>query len=227
MSQVLTDDGTRRDRNKAARRARILDAAADLLASSGPEGLSMRRLAEAAELSVNTIYNLIGPRDAVVAELVAWVIEVIEEAVDEAGDDDPLARCVAVIGRSASVVIENERLTRPLAQEIFGHGGPGATVSRRWGIDTLRRAIEEAVDAGELTSGVSPAALARTVYAVWANSALSWAHGEIDAEGFEAAALHGLHLALSAVATGETKPRLQRGLEAASRRLDATIETRP
>lgn len=62
------------------------------------------------------------------------------------------------------------------------------------------------------------------MYAVWANSALSWAHGAFDDEEFVVAALHGLHLALFAVATDETRPRIERGLDDAGRRLAACLE---
>ena len=205
-----------------ARRARILGAAAELLADSGSESLTMRRLAEAADVSVNTIYNLIGARDAVVEALVEQVIGEIAVAVDEVGREDSIDRCIAVVDRATALVIENQALTRPLAREIFGHGGPGSLLSRAWGTDTLGAAIAAAVDAGALHDGISPAALAQTVYAVWANSALSWAHGNVDAEGFEAASLSGLFMALLAVATVETEPRLRQGLGDASARLEAT-----
>ena len=54
-----------RERAKAGRRRQIIDAAADLLEAGGLAGLTMRSLSEAAELSVPTIYNLIGGRDHV------------------------------------------------------------------------------------------------------------------------------------------------------------------
>jgi len=211
----------------AARRDRILDAAAAILAVEGSDGLSMRNLAEAAGVSVNTIYNLIGPRDAVIAALVERVIGLIEPAVEHAGGDDPVARCVAVIDRSASLVVDNEVLTRPLAHEIFGHGGPGSARSRQWGTSTLGRAITDAVDAGVLTEPVSPAAVAETVYAVWANSALSWAQGSIDGEGFRVASLHGLHLALLALATDASRPRLEAALAEVGAHLDSSLDTIP
>lgn len=208
----------------ATRRTRILDAAAALLTADGPSGLSMRRLAEAAAVSVNTIYNLIGSREDVVAALVDRVIGLIAPTVDDVDGGDPVDRCVAVITRSAETVIEQHALTRPLAQEIFGHGGPGSEVSRRWGTATLRRAVDDAVAAGVFIDRVPPSALAETVYAVWANAALSWAHGMFDDEEFVVAALHGLHLALFAVASDDTRPHIEHALDDTGSRLAATLE---
>ena len=201
-----------------------MDAAAALLTADGPSGLSMRRLAETADVSVNTIYNLIGSREDVVAALVDRVIDLIAPTVGDVDRDDPIDRCVAIITRSAATVIEQHNLTRPLAQEIFGHGGPGSEVSRRWGTATLRQAIEDAVAVGELTDRVPPSALAETVYAVWANAALSWAHGVFNDDEFNVAALHALQLALFAVATDATRPRIERSLDDTGRRLAASLE---
>ena len=209
-----------------ARRTRILSAAAGLLADGGPESLSMRRLADAADVSVNTIYNLIGPRDAVIAALVDRVIAAIEPAVELASGDEPLSRCVAIIDRSASLVIENQALTRPLAMEIFGHGGPGSEISHGWGTETLGRAIEAAMAAGDLSRSVASSTLAEMVYAVWAHSALRWAHGAIDSEEFLVSSLSSLYMALLTVSTDTSEPALRQGLADTSFRLDRSISAR-
>ena len=49
-----------RERNVAARRQRILDAARGLILRGGVQALSMRKLAEASGLAVKTLYNLWG-----------------------------------------------------------------------------------------------------------------------------------------------------------------------
>ena len=98
-------------------------------------------------------------------------------------------------------------------------------MSRRWGTATLRQAVEDAIAAGELTDRVPPSALAETVYAVWANAALSWAHGAFNDDEFNVAALHALYLALFAVATNGTRPRIERCLDDTGRLLAASLES--
>ena len=69
MSQEATDEKQsptgRRERNVEARRQQILQAARVLLSRGGLGALSMRKLAEEASLSVNTLYNLWGTREEI------------------------------------------------------------------------------------------------------------------------------------------------------------------
>src|SRR5262245_39106061 len=53
------------DEHKAERRGRILGAARRLVAERGYDGLTMRDLARAARVSVPTLYNLFGSKDAI------------------------------------------------------------------------------------------------------------------------------------------------------------------
>lgn len=53
----------------AALRNRLLDRAAELLSTHGPEALSMRKLAADADTSTSAVYSLFGGKSALVAEL--------------------------------------------------------------------------------------------------------------------------------------------------------------
>ena len=54
-----------------ARRSQIFATIRRLLTENGCDGVSMRRLAEEAGCSVQTIYNLIGPRDQAISEAIS------------------------------------------------------------------------------------------------------------------------------------------------------------
>ena len=58
-----------RERNIELRRQKILEAARVLLSRGGLGALSMRKLAEEASLSVNTLYNLWGTREEILKAL--------------------------------------------------------------------------------------------------------------------------------------------------------------
>jgi AcrR family transcriptional regulator len=73
-------DNSLRTEQAALTRARILDAARELLLSEGYQAMTIARLADAAAVSVQTIYNAIGSKPAVVKAV--WDVTV-------AGDDDP------------------------------------------------------------------------------------------------------------------------------------------
>jgi len=52
------------------RRSRILATIRDLLVAEGFDGVTMRRIAEASGVAVQTIYNLVGPRDQAIVEAI-------------------------------------------------------------------------------------------------------------------------------------------------------------
>ncbi|HTZ70754.1 MAG TPA: TetR/AcrR family transcriptional regulator [Acetobacteraceae bacterium] len=58
-----------------ARRGRILEEAGRLLSAGGIEELTVRALAQQARVTVPTIYNLIGAKEAIVAALVAEALD--------------------------------------------------------------------------------------------------------------------------------------------------------
>lgn len=62
----MADDLGKRELAKAERRSRIVKAARDLIRETGDTDLSMRMLAQRAEVSLSTPYNLFGSKRAVV-----------------------------------------------------------------------------------------------------------------------------------------------------------------
>ncbi|MEL6830907.1 MAG: helix-turn-helix domain-containing protein [Pseudomonadota bacterium] len=62
----MSDDLGKREQAKAERRSRIVQAARDLIKETGNTELSMRLLAQRAEVSLSTPYNLFGSKRAVV-----------------------------------------------------------------------------------------------------------------------------------------------------------------
>ena len=68
----------RREAGKAERRARIIQAARDLIRDTGDAGLSMRALAARAGVSLATPYNLFGSKRAIVMAVLQDVREFID-----------------------------------------------------------------------------------------------------------------------------------------------------
>ena len=62
---------SRRERHKDQRRTRIVDAAYDLLREVGADDLSVKMIAERADVSAATIYNLFGAKGAVLEKVYA------------------------------------------------------------------------------------------------------------------------------------------------------------
>jgi hypothetical protein len=71
-----TKGGTRH--NQTARRARILAATRRLLGERGCEEVTVREIARTAGFALQTVYNLVGPRDQVITEAISLVCAQIE-----------------------------------------------------------------------------------------------------------------------------------------------------
>src|SRR5580658_10640165 len=76
---------SRRERHKDLRRTQIVDAAYDLLREVGADELSVKMIAERADVSAATIYNLFGAKGAVLEKVYARDFEAFVEKVAAAG----------------------------------------------------------------------------------------------------------------------------------------------
>jgi AcrR family transcriptional regulator len=76
---------SRRERHKDLRRAAIVDAANDLLREVGADDLSVKMIAERADVSAATIYNLFGAKGAVLEKVYARDFEAFAAKVAALG----------------------------------------------------------------------------------------------------------------------------------------------
>lgn len=81
-----------RDRRRAETVAEIKAAALEQLATTGPDGLSLRAVARAVGVSVQALYHYFPSRDALVTELVTDTFAELAAAVRAAAADAPSAR---------------------------------------------------------------------------------------------------------------------------------------
>ncbi len=219
---------TRREANVAARRQRILDSARALLAEDGPEGLSMRKLARQAGLSVTTLYNLIGSRETILQALIHDSTERLGGAAPKTRKTrDPLRRAPRALDSMLSYMIENGAVLRPLIVAEFSTGrflqklgqqdqGKNFLHFKR----TVRDAIGEAIACGKLREAVGLDFLEEQLYASLELALDRWAFGFFDDETFRLRSLGGFYLGLLAFAEPELRPRLERELRRVERRLE-------
>lgn len=113
MAQVKT----RRQKNPAATREVILEAARTLLAQSGPEALSLSEVATLAGVNRGTAYQHFATRDKLIEATMQWVSENMFRAVF--GDSASIAErrieevdTAAIMDRMTQFAIENPELCR-------------------------------------------------------------------------------------------------------------------
>ena len=213
-----------RERAKADRRLRIIEAARDLLEAGGLAGLTMRALSEAAGLSVPTIYNLIGGRDHV---LVA-VMERFGSEFDAqlaALRSAPLDRCFEIADAMVAALTAQPDVSRAIIAEGFAPMLGERPLMRRYGA-ALRAAIDEAVESGDLDAEVSPDLLVGHLLAMTAGLFIRWAntdvHDDPNTSKFRAAAAHGIAITLVGVADDAVAAALRHRLRDAEDSLSHT-----
>jgi AcrR family transcriptional regulator len=212
--------------NVEMRRQQILTAARQLISRGGMAALSMRKLAKESRLSVTTLYNLFGVREAILQALVEDSIDRMDQILEEEAPlDDPLERCRAVITVSIRHLVENEAIFRPML--IAAHQGfaPGSFEEGRITQRATRMqaiAIEAAIERGLLIDFLDPSLLGRQIYHGYELASAQWAFGALDAAGFRTRALYGLYVSLLGVATNRARP----GIESELRKLEKAAPTR-
>ena len=119
-----------RERNVEGRRQQILQAARLLLSRGGIGALSMRKLAEEAQLSVNTLYNLWGTREEILHALTLDARDRMEASLPiEASPEDPIAYCRTLVQATIQELCRQHQFFRPmtlawLEGEIAGEPSP-------------------------------------------------------------------------------------------------------
>jgi AcrR family transcriptional regulator len=198
-----------REENTERRRERILAAAREIVAREGMSGVSMRKLAGAAHVSVPTLYNLFGSTEDIRQALCSGFFEELARDLEERSLDRPNEQLLAFVTEAVDHVVDRAALTRPvlLAQEQ-GRGGEQLTTPLA--IVRHRAAIQAAMDQGDLHSDLRADLLAAHAYEGFQRAALLWARGDLDASRFRDKAMYAACMCLLAAATEGTRPELLR-----------------
>ena len=101
------------------RRERILASACEIVAELGPAGLSMRDLARRSRVTVPTIYNLVGGRDAVLFAAVEEQTARFVKGIEETSGADPVERMLAVYESCQRELLSLPRYWRTFLRVIF------------------------------------------------------------------------------------------------------------
>lgn len=153
---------SRREEAKEFNRARIRAAAEEIIRTEGMEKLTMRRLAEQADVSLRTPYNLFGSKTDV-------LISLMEEAELElsplgAGDEKLtiIEQLLGSLDRIEAFFESDEEYFRAIYASIMMSDHPEAretAVSRSVGLACVR--LQQAADSGELVPDTDTNALGR------------------------------------------------------------------
>ena len=200
-----------RERGKAERRVRVVEAAIELLRHDGIDALSMRALSVEAGVSVPTIYNLIGGRDAVLAAVLDQLGTVFAARVATLGGDSAL-RVLDIADCLVDTIADHATLARSIIAEGLAPmlAESDTALLRRYGL-TLHAALVDASAGEHLAAVTGPELLVDQMVSLTAVRIFRWADADAgrdpDGEQLRAAVVHGVGLLLAAVAVGPTRDR--------------------
>ena len=206
---------SRRERHKDERRARIIDAAYDLLREVGVDDLSVKMIADRADVSAATVYNLFGAKGAVLQKVYDRDFEGFAEKLAAAGSPSALdaifdgMKIAADLYRNDPSFYRGMSIGNPRAEPelVVSVQGPRRDLSR----DLLERAVRERdLVAGERLDLVNIAML-QLVGGAFA----AWCAELITVDEMEAQTCYGLARLLLGVARPPARGKLRARIAAA------------
>jgi len=202
-----------RDKQMRERRARILAAAQQLIRVTGGTGLSMRALADKAEVSLATPYNLFGSKGAVLLALQLGALEKLEQAMDELSIRDPIEQVLEVAELGARIYTGDPSFWRPLMQAHWlAKGAINDSPLHPRIVALWHRSLEAGVRAGRLVAEANPEFVARHLVICFYGVLVLWVQGNLDGDGFRAHVLYGFVLAMLGVASPAARAKLMKRL---------------
>ena len=206
---------------KLERRARILSGARDLIADRGYAGLTMRDLAAHCRVSVPTLYNQFGSKDALLAAAVEGHFAGVLAETRSDRQEPGVARLLSVVERCADQMAQLPRYNRALLQAFLAGRETNLQASLASELASeLERALGEMQGRRQLADWVSPRVLAERITASCIGASVMWLMGEFDDVKVRAAMLH----ATASMALGCARGAVRRRLEDVVREVQARLE---
>lgn len=196
-----------RTRQMAERRERILAAAREIVAQQGYAGLSMRDLAHRSRVTVPTVYNLVGGKEAVLFAAVEEQTARFVAGIEEARGAGPEERILSVHESCVRELLRLPRYYRSFLMLLVASDAAAPVRSRvaQALCAELARGVEALRAAGALADWVDPAALVALLQRNLNVVALSWASGELADARLRAVSLYGACCLLAGVCVGRSR----------------------
>jgi AcrR family transcriptional regulator len=186
------------------RRDRILEAARKVISEQGYEHLTMRALAQASGVTVPTIYNRIGNKDAVLAATIR------DGTMRFFGDVQPGASPIAILEKNVTELLHQAAYYRPLLRVLLQGGASDAMQETdALYLRHLGERLEAMAEREELEPWVDCTILAERLLSNLYGAASEWATGLLNDESLPVVTSYDANLTLAGVATEKSRHRFQ------------------
>ena len=212
-----------REKGKARRKQQIIQAAKRLLAAGGIEALSTRKLAEAAELSVHTLYALVGSKNKILEAVMEDNHNRVLGDISEINAQHPIERIFAILDSTHRIIAEDSAAQKPLMRVLMTLFDEGALGSEPWWMMAqekgwMKDAVAEAIRLGLLMPGFPAAVIADMLMKIYLTNLRDYLFGRASLEAYRDRATFELWFCLSNIAADRTRADYAtRAREAAAR----------
>jgi AcrR family transcriptional regulator len=173
----------RREWAKNERRRRVVDAACSLLRDVGVEAWSMKMLATRAGVSLSTVYNLFGSKQAVLSKVFDLDLLKYEQLVADAQSRDALERLFDAVDIAAELYRADPGFYQATMRRLAGPYGPFLNLALREPRTRFWRGmIAEAIAEGLLKPDAHPAVLGALAVQIFGGALADWTDGEITVD---------------------------------------------
>lgn len=190
-----------RDRGKRRRIEGILKAAREILHEDPDAGFTLPQLAERAEVSTTTVFNLVGSRDDIWAALADQSLVGLEEIA--AGIADPRERALRIVDSVMRIIADDAPVFRAL---IAGWEDSGRVLEREPS-HALIRSLKEAQTEGTIAEGVDVRRLGATIFSALVGIVHQWAAGLLTDRQMRARARDAVDVAFAAGRPDNSSPQ--------------------
>lgn len=192
------------------RRAAILDAARWLIADRGVDKLVIADIAARADVSVATIYNLVGTRDRLLIAVLDDAVEQVRQRLASGPTNEGVEGCLDVVRAACETVLADALTVRTVIASV-GSAAPDVWLTE--GLEgAIRERVDAAVAAGCLDQTIAAGSIAQSIHLGFRGALISWVFGLLaDDELGPHAELMALHV-LANAAHSDHREAVQRQL---------------
>src|SRR5947209_2404605 len=175
MAQSAPAAESKRARNQAARRERVIAAAVDLASEGGYEAVQMRDVAREADVALGTLYRYFPSKDHLLIAALAEQVSSLQRRLAQKPPRGTTSadRVVDVLRRASRALERDPRLTAALVTALSSPD-PSVAESKQEVYDILGSVVVDAVDGEPLAEGEG---VVRVLGHVWFAALVSWVVG--------------------------------------------------
>jgi TetR/AcrR family transcriptional regulator, cholesterol catabolism regulator len=173
MAQAAAE--SKRARNQAARRERVIAAAVELASDGGYEAVQMRDVAAQADVALGTLYRYFPSKDHLLIAALAEQVSALQRRLAQKPPRGTNAadRVVDVLRRASRALEREPQLTAALVNALSS-ADPSVAEAKQEVNDILGSVIADAVDHDALAQGEG---VVRVLGHVWFAALVSWVGG--------------------------------------------------